>query len=654
MNARCTLPALCGLALAGAALTPPALAQDGRFPSHRFYFGERVDMALEPNRVAVLARADSPELRDLLARHGLERAGVAEHAAGFALVEVPAALARGEGVEALVDELASDEAPIFVSPVFLDEYGKPLIVRRELHVGFDRRLSPAQCDAELARALAGDVLARDHGGMPRSYRLDTRLDSGFEVLALANRIAASPGVAYSEPDFASGGDRFYTPSDPEFPLQWGLHSNGAYAVADFDVNAPEAWDYTRGEGVGLVVIDDGIEFTHPDLIVWQGADFTGQGGAGAPVNLACDDHGTLVAGVAAARMNGVGVVGLAPACNLASARIWTSNAADCSYSLASNDHVVQALAWADGLGVRVSNMSFGIAPAAVVTQKLQDTRANGMVHFAATGNEAAATVAYPARLDDVVIAVGASTTDGHRWPSSNTGPEIDLVAPGDVVRSTDLSGANGSGAGDYEYASGTSLATPYAAAAAALILKVVPSVTPDEMETRLEATCKPMTDGFWIVGYGMLDAFRAVVYPTYGVGTYCTAQVNSLGCVPQFTSFGTPSTSGSGPFVITSSQQLGMRNGTFFYSTRGPAGSAFQGGHLCVKFPVRRTGLQNSGGTDGTCDGSFVLDFNAWLATGQAFIPAGTLVYGQYWSRDSGSPPYFTNLTDAIVFQMQP
>ena len=138
-----------------------------------------------------------------------------------------------------------------------------------------------------------------------------------------------------------------------------------------------------------------------------------------------------------------------------------------------------------------------------------------------------------------------------------------------------------------------------------------------------------------------------------GTQVYCTAKVNSQGCTPAVGWSGAPSASAGSGFSITAAKIVPKTNGLFFYSKTGAAGNPFQGGTLCAASPIRRTSLQNSGGT-AACSGQFAIDFNAWIAGGSdAGLIAGAKVWGQFWSRDP-SASFGTNLTDAINFSICP
>jgi len=131
---------------------------------------------------------------------------------------------------------------------------------------------------------------------------------------------------------------------------------------------------------------------------------------------------------------------------------------------------------------------------------------------------------------------------------------------------------------------------------------------------------------------------------------YCTAKVNSVGCLPGIDFVGFASATDPAPFAITAGEVVNNKNAIFFYGLTGRFNLPFQGGFLCVKPPTKRTPVQNSGGNapPNDCSGTLTLDFNAWIQAGSDvnLIP-GVQVNGQYWYRDPQSPSK-TGLSDGI------
>jgi subtilisin family serine protease len=139
-----------------------------------------------------------------------------------------------------------------------------------------------------------------------------------------------------------------------------------------------------------------------------------------------------------------------------------------------------------------------------------NTRANGMVHFAAAGNGGTSSISYPASIAGV-NAVTAANRFGQRSSSSQYGTGLKFIAPGEDIFTTDRTGAD-SVPGDYAFVSGTSFASGYAAGIAALIISQNPSVTVPDIENKMQANCTDMGPAGYDTGYGygLLNAFRAI------------------------------------------------------------------------------------------------------------------------------------------------
>jgi hypothetical protein len=159
-------------------------------------------------------------------------------------------------------------------------------------------------------------------------------------------------------------------------------------------------------------------------------------------------------------------------------------------------------------------------------------------------------------------------------------------------------------------------------------------------------------------GSNLSNAFP--VDPTAGPqcqapAVYCTSKMNSQFCLPSIGFTGAPSYSGSTTFSITGTEFLNKKSGLLFYGTQ-PLGMAFQGGHLCVKNPVTRTNVQNSGGsaTGVDCTGTYAYDFGALILNGtDPALIAGAFIYTQYWARDPNDLNGFgTSLSDALSFEI--
>jgi len=156
--------------------------------------------------------------------------------------------------------------------------------------------------------------------------------------------------------------------------------------------------------------------------------------------------------------------------------------------------------------------------------------------------------------------------------------------------------------------------------------------------------------------------FELYATPVFAV-PYCVAKTNSLGCVPAIAAIGQPSATATSGFVVHGANVLNNKAGLLFYGFQGPAAIAFQGGTLCVRPPLLRTPVLNSGGSPaGTdCSGEYSIDMNAFArgllggSPAAALSTPGNVVDCQFWGRDPGfAAPSNTTLTDALEFTVQP
>jgi hypothetical protein len=165
------------------------------------------------------------------------------------------------------------------------------------------------------------------------------------------------------------------------------------------------------------------------------------------------------------------------------------------------------------------------------------------------------------------------------------------------------------------------------------------------------AVAGPLSDNS-TVDCGTLKFYS--LFPT-AASTYCTAKTNSLGCTPAIGSSGTASANPSTAFSISCANVINQTSGLFFYAHL-PAATAFQGGTLCVKPPLKRTAVLSSGGSaSGTdCTGLITYDFAARIHSGvDPTLVAGAEVFVQCWSRDSASPST-TSLSSGVRFLINP
>ena len=361
----------------------------------------------------------------------------------------------------------------------------------------------------------------DSGGTPIGVAVDRNGDApgGFDVLrveapvdsaeALTDRIEAVEGVLSAAPD-----TRVRAAADPLVAQQYGparVRANLLPSTAD-------------GLGTVVAVIDSGVQGSHPDLApqlrngsprVLTGTSFllppnpgdpdlTGQ-----PGNVDPFGHGTHVAGiVSAARDNGIGGAGIAPGAQILPVRVldaagdgWESD-------------VAQAIVWAHQQGADVINLSLsgpsaGSTIASALTYVTSDTSRGkpATIVFAAAGNSGQNSAPqYPAALP-TTVAVAATDSNGSVTSFSSYGDYVDLAAPGRLILSTCHSG----GVSSYCQQSGTSMATPLASGAAAILRQQTPAAAPGNIRNRLTTNARDVALPGWdrATGYGEIDLAAA-------------------------------------------------------------------------------------------------------------------------------------------------
>ncbi|WP_051711170.1 type VII secretion-associated serine protease mycosin [Streptomyces sp. NRRL S-350] len=275
-----------------------------------------------------------------------------------------------------------------------------------------------------------------------------------------------------------------------------------------DYRADDAlWPVSQGGGVTVAVIDSGVMKDHQDLVgqVLAGADFTGEGSDG---TVDKDGHGTGMASLIAGHGHGdnAGIMGLAPKAKILPVRVsWSTEGAVAQKGLA------QGIRFAVDHGSKVVNMSIGGYSGAD-----QETRAavkyavdHDVVLVASTGNsgQQAAPVEYPAAYPGVV-AVGAVDRQGKAWEKSTYGPETTLAGPG-----AEIYRASAKSAAGYGVANGTSDATAYVSATAALIRAKYPNLSAGQVINRMIKSATPPNGAATPndrYGYGILAPAKAL------------------------------------------------------------------------------------------------------------------------------------------------
>lgn len=330
--------------------------------------------------------------------------------------------------------------------------------------------------------LSGRDLAAQTYGLNRIYKVT--VTQGVDIIEMVREFDRHPAVEFAELN------RIYralwTPNDPSFKEQWGLHNTGqSSGRSDADIDTPEAWDYTLGSSnVTIAIVDTGVDYNHPDL---EGGrvrtdideDFVNGD------DDAMDDHGhgTYCAGIAAATTNnGKGMAGVCPNCRILPVKVLDSEGSGTS------DQVAQGIQYAADAGARIISMSLGFPSdcgcSETVARTINYAFEKGSLLIAASGNDSdKERSSYPSSSPRV-MAVGASDRWDKEAGFSNFDTALDIFAPGVDIYSLDRGGG-------YRTEDGTSAATPFVAGAAGLLLSYRPHLSNVQLWWQLKQTADP-------------------------------------------------------------------------------------------------------------------------------------------------------------------
>ncbi len=281
-----------------------------------------------------------------------------------------------------------------------------------------------------------------------------------------------------------------TPSSNQV-LPWGVDR----------VDAEKVWVIAAANNIKVAVIDTGIDLDHPDL----GANVKGGINTTYSWRTADDDngHGSHVAGTIGAANNLLGVIGVGHEIDLYAVKVLNSGGS--GYV----SDIIEGIQWSINNNMDVINMSLGTTSN---VQSFHDAviaaKNAGIVVVSAAGNSGSGdnTVIYPAKYSESIAVSATNSSDGQpSW--SSRGPEVDLAAPGNSIYSTYKSGG-------YATLSGTSMATPHVAGAAAMVLATHAGFSPSQVESHLESNAE------WLSGLssnqqgaGLVDVEKVVTTP---------------------------------------------------------------------------------------------------------------------------------------------
>ncbi|WP_305786361.1 S8 family peptidase [Symbioplanes lichenis] len=328
--------------------------------------------------------------------------------------------------------------------------------------------------AGTAAAIPGSYLVVLKAPGPRTGALAARYDGsvtrsfdalhGFEAALTpqgARRLAADPAVAFVEQNQAV--------SLAAAAPSWGLDR-----IDQRDLPLSSSFSAAQtGADVTAYIVDTGIRYSHSDFGGRASLGHDAIGGYGND----CNGHGTHVAGTV-----GGATYGVAKQVTLVGVRVLNCSGAGTTAG------VIAGVNWVTAHAVRpaVANLSLGVPASAALDAAVTASIDAGITYTLAAGNAAtdACTIS-PARVP-AALTVGATTSTDARAPFSNSGPCLDLFAPG-VAISSDWYTADTA----VNLLHGTSMAAPHVAGAAALVLSAHPGYTPAQVQEALLSAATP-------------------------------------------------------------------------------------------------------------------------------------------------------------------
>lgn len=302
-------------------------------------------------------------------------------------------------------------------------------------------------------------------------------------------LSACPKVRYAEPNYmASAADTI--PTDAYWNRQYGL----------VNIRAPQGWDHSTGSAsVTIAIVDTGVDLDHPDLLakIVPGRDVINDD------DLPDDDHfqshGTHVAGIAAAASNnGLGVTGVSWGARIMPVKVLGP------LGIGPLSGVAEGIIWATNHGAQVINLSLGSdSDSLALLDAVNYAYQRGVILVAASGNDPAGAMLYPALYPNVV-AVGAVDATNVRLSNSSHGAALDLVAPGFFIYSTFRNG--------YGYNSGTSMAAPFVSGLAAVLYGMPGNSSSATVISQMQASAKDLgAAGFdYEYGFGLIQMDSAL------------------------------------------------------------------------------------------------------------------------------------------------
>ncbi|MBD9728292.1 S8 family peptidase [Streptomyces caniscabiei] len=314
-----------------------------------------------------------------------------------------------------------------------------------------------------AASSAGKDLVEEYGGsVKRTFKSALNGYSAELSATEAKRLAADPAVASVEQD------QVFTVDATQTSAPWGLDRSDQ---ASLPLSGTYTYPDSAGSGVTAYVIDTGVRISHAQF---GGRAFNGYD-AVSNDNVAQDGngHGTHVASTIAGS-----TYGIAKQAKIVAVRVLNNAGSGTTAG------VVAGIDWvtANHSGPSVANMSLGGGASTAIDTAVRNSISSGVTYAVAAGNSSANASSYsPARVTEA-ITVGATTNTDARASYSNYGSVLDIFAPGSSITAGWYTSDTATNT-----ISGTSMATPHVAGAAAVYLAGHPSATPAQVASALTA-----------------------------------------------------------------------------------------------------------------------------------------------------------------------
>jgi subtilisin family serine protease len=532
-----------------------------------FYYGttetEKVMLSVPGNKIIVKY---APEVESEYVLRKLEKFGKAEKVYEQIFIIT---LQDPKSLDESLETLKEENDVISANPIYLTSDKQEMGVTDEICLEFNDEVQDNE-KMELLNNFNAVEVSRTQPW--EEYFTIISVGKDQNALEVANRIKESGLVKFAHPNFyAMTYKHSFFPNDEFFPRQFYLHNTGQatndghFGTPDADIDAPEAWDITRGVNtITIAVIDEGVERNNNDLsaarlTILNGSNFA-SGNLNDPDAAGDGAHGTCCAGIIAAEQNNIqGISGIAPLCRIMPVRVPFGIVPSSIYADAIN------FAWSSGADVLSNSWGYSSTAdipditAAINNAITMGRNGTGSVVVWSAGNTAnhnignAGFVSYPGCVVVAnVITVGASDRNDQQANYSPTGAEVDVVAPSHrayscqiagesfEVWSTDIIGAAGynstkntdcgalpvvgdnlpsAGTNFQDYTGrmgGTSAACPEVAGVAALILSIHPTYTPAQVFSNITNNADKVGGYTYVggrcdeMGFGRLNAFNAL------------------------------------------------------------------------------------------------------------------------------------------------